>query len=49
MKTLEKIKGEAAVKGYHMVLLLNQRNRSFYRGGKHGMVSTAVGIGYSYN
>ena len=49
MKTLEKLKREAAVKGYHMVLLVNQNSRSFHRGGKHGVISSAVGIGYTYN
>ena len=49
MKTLEKLKREAAVKGYHTVFLVNQNSRSFHRGGKHGVISSAVGIGYTYN
>jgi hypothetical protein len=49
MRTLEELKRKAAARGYHMVLLVDQKNRGFHRGGKHGVVSSAVGIGYSYN
>ena len=49
MKTLEELKRKAAAKGYNIVLIVNQNSRSFHRGGKHGVISTAVGIGYSYN
>ena len=49
MRTLEELKRQAASKGYHMILLVHQNSRSFHRGGKHGVISSAVGIGYSYN
>ena len=49
MKTLEQLKRKAASKGYHTVLLVHQNSRSFHRGGKHGVVSSAIGIGYTYN
>jgi len=49
MRTLEELKRKAAARGYHMVLLVNHKTRGFHRGGKHGVVSSAVGIGYKYN
>jgi len=49
MATMEELKRNAALKGYHSILLVSQKSTGHLKGGRDGIVSSAVGIGYKYN
>ena len=49
MATIEELKRNAALKGYHSILLVSQKSTGHLKGGRDGIVSSAVGIGYKYN